>query len=100
MKRSPIKRVNHKRKAKLYLIQFGPHSDWIRELGCLVCNERPVQPHHFPTRGAGGTAKDLTPLCQYHHAQFHEMGPGSFQETYEVDLVAEAARLWAEGRDE
>ncbi len=102
MKRSPIKKYNHKRRKKLYEIQFGAHADWIRALGCLVCNDRPSDPHHYPTVGAGGTAKDLTPLCSYHHTQFHTQGPETFQRTYGLDLKAESARLWAQngGNDE
>lgn len=104
MKRSRIQRKtrmkarNSKRKAKLYAKNFGEHADWVRTLACLVNDAECrglVEPHHYPTVGSGGTAKNITPLCNFHHiAQFHRMGPKTFQERYGLDLKAIAACLW------
>lgn len=97
-----VKKYNHKRLKKLRDQQFGDHAVWIRTLGCLVCGDWPTEPHHWPTRGNGGKAKDMTPLCKFHHDIFHLKGPETFARTWGIDLKAEAARLWAEngGTDE
>lgn len=104
-RKTRMKPVNRKRKAKLYALQFGDHADWIRTLGCLVCGRTPSEPAHVKTRGSGGTAKDIVPLCgdrpwspvdpQGHHSE-QEGNNKRFEALYRIDLKAEAARLWAE----
>lgn len=78
--------------------QFGgPKRDWIALLGCIVprCGRSPCDPHHATSRGAGGDAADLVPLCHYHHHEGHAVGWRTFEARHVVDLEQEAARLEA-----
>jgi hypothetical protein len=96
----PLPAVNRKRRAKLTARQFGDHAEYIRSLPCVIrgmdageCG--PSEAAHVRSRGAGGTAADLVPLCLRHHAEQHVTGIETFQERYEIDLRAIAADLWA-----
>ena len=102
MKRTPIRRVNPARLKKLREVQYGEHAERIRELPCLVaeyggrgCDGR-VEAAHVKSRGAGGLAKDLVPLCTGHHRELHDHGVKTFQCTQMLDLASEADRLWSE----
>jgi len=95
MKRSELRKANRKRKAERYREHFGSKAEYVRQLPCCVCGRAaPSEPHHYPSRGAGGTSKDLVPLCTAHHREFH-MGAETFQARYGVDLKARAARYEA-----
>lgn len=99
----PMAKVNRKRKAKRYERDYaGPYADWIRSQGCLACEAHPkmtqmlpTQAHHVRTRGAGGSAQDLVPLCWDCHHDVHSMGRRTFERHYGIDLKAAARRLWA-----
>ena len=91
MKRTPIKRVNRKRRAKRHVDAFGSKADYIRSLPCDVCHEYGCDPHHIPSRAAGGTSKDLIPLCRPHHTEFHTLGEQSFAAKNGKDLRARTA---------
>ena len=99
MKRSWIKRVNHKRRARLRAKQFGDHADYIQCLPCLVCQGQRVHAHHVHSRGAGGDESDLVPLCASHHSEGHQHGWKTFGKKYAIDLPAEAALLWSINED-
>lgn len=89
-----------KRKKARYATQFGSKSAWIRQLNCCACGHTPSEPHHVRSRGAGGTSKDLVPLCGVCHRAVHSMGAETFQERMRIDLTAEAAKReewWQEG---
>jgi hypothetical protein len=45
------------------------------------------------SRGAGGRAKDIAPLCSACHAEQHRVGIETFQRRHGIDLAAEAAKL-------
>lgn len=106
--------VNRKRKAAAFKKNFGLKAAWIRERDCAVAFRRPLRPlpdsdsktedalivvgwlglcagpveaAHAKTRGAGGTAADLVPLCQYHHRRQHMLGIKTFGARYGVDLA-------------
>lgn len=111
MKRSELKRKkplarkrrlrqrDAKRLRKLQEKQFGDHATYIRSLPCCACNRcPPSEPAHVKSRGAGGTAKDLVPMCAYHHRKQHGLGIATFQRLYQIDLRGLADQLW-EGRD-
>ena len=104
MKRTPLKKVNPKRKAKLFAEQYGgDYADLIRAMDCIVATsncEGPMQATHVKSKGAGGKAKDLVPLCFFHHSLQHNMGILSFQNLYAIDLAAEAKRLWDASKEE
>lgn len=97
---TPMKAVNPERNAKRYARDFGSKADWIRDKPCLVCGTKPSDPHHWPTRGAGGTSKDLIPLCRTHHVEFHTMGVDTWQDTYQRDIDIETAIYHQQWRDE
>ena len=86
---------------------FGPRAELIRAMACGVALVRmarhgqtrhdaeflsgcsgPIDPHHVRSRGAGGTARDLVPLCRIHHSMFHTFGRHTFDEKFGTDLRA------------
>jgi hypothetical protein len=109
----PLARVNRKRAAKRKAECFAEQAETCRRLPCCVClfapwDALPVEltkaasrgelprisePHHIPSRRAGGLDKDCVPLCFSHHREFHNSGEQSFGERYNVDLRAIAARI-------
>ncbi len=99
MKRSRLKKYNRERRKKLYETQFGSYAAIIRAMPCCVCGARPSDPAHVKTRGAGGTKKDLVPLCRRCHT---EQGNSikTFQRKHDIDLVALAASLWEQHGEE
>lgn len=96
LRRTPLRRVNPERRAKLRERQFGPHATRIRALPCCVCGaDPPSDPAHIRSRGAGGTSRDLVPLCRRCHREQHAAGIETFQRDHDVDLVDLATRLAA-----
>ena len=74
LKRGWLKIVNRKRKESRYLRDFGLKAAFIRSLPCDTCSAPPPSdPSHFPSRGAGGTSRDLIPQCRRCH---DELGRG------------------------
>lgn len=76
----------------------GQYASRIRQLPCAVGGEfceTHVHAHHVRSVGAGGTEKDLVPLCAVHHQELHTIGRWTFLSKYGVDLSALAERLWA-----
>ena len=88
------------------------HMARVAEMPCLVCGARPVTLHH-PTGFAdrmgrfSRSHKLVTPLCPMHHLIQHDpfadmpisverLGHRGFYREHGIDLLAEAARLWAE----
>lgn len=62
-------------------------------MGCLACGRRPCDNHHVKSVGAGGTYRDIVPLCRTHHREYHDVGHDTFEKKYGLDLHAEAARI-------
>lgn len=57
----------------------------IRQMRCSVClKPPPSDPHHWRTRGAGGTdmLANLVSLCHQHHVDFHTMGRKRFSDLH------------------
>ena len=97
LQRQPIPAVNHKRRLRLYELQFGEAAQRVRDLPCCVCfAPPPSDPHHVKTRGAGGTSADLVPLCRGHHDMVGCWGVKTFIRESGVDLYAVAAKIAAE----
>lgn len=93
-----MKRRNAKRAKKRYQEHFGDKAAFVRSRPCCVCGRSgPSDPHHHPSRGAGGTSKDLVPLCREHHNEFHGPNGGAetFQTRHSVDLKRIAATMEA-----
>ncbi|MCA9636547.1 MAG: hypothetical protein KC420_11020 [Myxococcales bacterium] len=82
---------------------YGLRGDPVRALGCLCrgglswspCGG-PTEAAHVRSRGAGGTRRDLVPLCQRHHSEQHRIGIKTFAERHSLDLTAEAQRIAVE----
>lgn len=96
IRRTPLAKVNNKRKRKLYAKNFGDYADLIRQMPCVVCGRFDCEPHHVKSRGAGGDKSSLVPLDRRCHIMFHAMGKESFERRFMIDLESEAALLWHE----
>ncbi len=94
MKRTRINPVNPKRRAARLAKCFGKQAELCRKLRCLVpgCSKR-GEPHHDPTRGAGGVDEDTVPLCRHHHTERHTIGRVSFEAKHGLNLFASARML-------
>jgi hypothetical protein len=89
-RKAPLKASNPARKRKRYAEAFGDYADVIRGLPCCVCQAPPPSdPHHVRSRGAGGTKRDLIPVCRTCHTLIHS-GHGPDRES----LARVAADLW------
>ena len=51
---------------------------FIQKLPCVRCGEGPCANHHDPTKGAGGTYTDISPLCHTCHQRRHNVGAKTF----------------------
>lgn len=94
-KRIKARRKGARRAEVKFAKQFG--SVWyvsrVCAMPCLVCGQLPSDPHHVRTVGAGGTWRDLVPLCRRHHTECHTVGVQTFTDRYDVDLHAHARRI-------
>lgn len=97
MKRKTPLRRNKKRRERLFRRQFGSKErlEWLKRSSCL-CGKPAAHAHHVKSRGAGGTADDLVPLCVSCHTEIHWVGIKTFELENGVDLKT-LARLYAEG---
>jgi hypothetical protein len=79
---------------------FGEKADWIRAQPCMCCAvgfSRPSEAAHVRSRGAGGTSKDLVPLCRKHHQMQHDMGVHTFAKQFGFLLTMDDfARIYEE----
>lgn len=91
----PIKPVNRERRERNWEDYYGSveRVKAIQRLSCLACGSTPSQNAHVRSRAAGGTWKDVVPLCGKCHTEQHQVGVETFQERRGLDLEAEAARL-------
>ena len=58
--------------------------DKFKTLPCVVCGDRPTDPAHIRSRGAGGgdIPANLAPLCRRHHSMQHALGSLSFSNKF------------------
>ena len=102
MKRTPLRKRNPERKARLTEEQFGPlaRRKWIKMQPCVIpgCGAWPCENVHVTSRGAGGTPEDIVPMCAEHHRKLHGLNSGieTFQAEHGVDLRALAE--WTQTR--
>ena len=97
MKRTPLRKVNPKRKAKQFEEAFGPYAAWLRDKPCVVTGEvgEYVDLDHVRTQGARGkAAANLVPLRHDLHMERHNSGIRTFERKYGLDLKAEAEKLF------
>ena len=91
-----INKINDARKSKRFKRYY--HSEAyvlaVKATPCSVCGIRPSHAHHLRSKGAGGTFKDLVPLCEKHHYEFHNTGTRTVQTKYDIDLTEHAEVLY------
>lgn len=91
----PMKKVDRKRRAERHARDFGPQAKACRRLPCCVCSRTPSDPHHWPSRGAGGHDEDALPFCRRCHDAFHSEGEETFQRKRNLSLAVIKADLQA-----
>jgi hypothetical protein len=94
-RRTPLKKANAKRKRARFARAYGSGDNVARvqSMACIVCNRTPSEAAHVRSRGAGGTWRDIVPLCRDHHREQHAIGIQTFEATYGLDLAAIAAHI-------
>lgn len=97
-RKKPIRRSNPQRRAKRFKQAFGSPERVaaIQAMPCAVCGSRPSQCAHVRSRAAGGTYRDIVPLCHAHHAEQHQIGIASFEERHGLDLAQLAEQVASE----
>jgi hypothetical protein len=80
-----------KRKKERFARQFHSEEfvEWTRQSRCVVhsCTHGvPSECAHNPSRGAGGTWVDVSPMCGFHHRQQHHIGVKKFQRLYGISF--------------
>lgn len=82
-RKTPIKKVNRKRRAKLRQINYGAKGDWITKQACAVCGGGPTVPAHAPyTKAARTGNRYLLPFCVPCETEFHRVGVASFAKNH------------------
>lgn len=110
LRKTRVRPVNRKRRAKERLRAYGPPARraWVASLPCGVhpvwhglCDAGPRDNAHIESGGAGRKADSDTviPLCRRHHETLHRVGRVSFERRYGVDLAALAAATELAWRD-
>ena len=87
---TPLRKVNSHRRRTRHAEAFGDKAHWIRSQPCVICGDRHTQAAHVRSRGAGGKADVLVPLCVQHHTEQHTVGIRTFESRHNVDLTLEA----------
>ena len=97
-RKKAVKRKNARRSAKEFRRAYGSRErvHAIQAMPCVVCGALPSQNAHVRSRGAGGGAADIVPMCMAHHREQHDAGIETFEARYSINLAAEAARVAAE----
>lgn len=103
-RRTPLRKVNPVRRNLRYERAYGERGHRVRAMPCVIasadCRGR-MHAAHAVSRGAGGTRRDLVPLCSAHHREQHDHGIETFCSKHQVDLRkiagSIAALLDAEG---
>lgn len=104
MRKTPLRKRNPKRAAERFERDFGgkPYLEFIHGLECAICGAlcEWTEAAHVKSRGAGGRAADLVPLCGTRwgilgcHAKFDAHDPEA--RSHEPRLRSLARRLWSE----
>ena len=93
-RKKTVKRKNARRSVKEFRRAYGSQerARAVQAMPCVVCGALPSQNAHARSRGAGGGAEDIVPLCMAHHREQHDVGIATFEERYSIDLQKEARR--------
>lgn len=76
---------------------FGEKARVISKYPCDTCGASPPSdPSHYPSRGAGGTSKNLFPQCRRCHSRMHQQGVETFLAGIrkDTDWLKERTRYW------
>ena len=92
-----LKPVNKERAAQARAEDFGEQARACKEIGICCCcgREGETDPHHYISRGAGGSDKHCVPLLRDCHRRVHAIGAKRFWLEAAVD-PAEVAYGMAE----
>lgn len=110
-RKKPVKKRNAARIKKRREACFGDavsgKASWIRTLPCVLFAYVPlrasecggvVEAAHTISRGAGGDARVLVPMCTKHHHEQHATGILTFESKYALSLIMAAdlyEALWS-----
>lgn len=99
-RKSGLNRRNESRRKRLFKKQFGSEErlEWLKSHRC-ICGSESQHAHHVVSRGAGGKADDMVPLCAVCHNEIHQHGQRTYELKNGVDLPY-LARLYAERWEE
>lgn len=77
------------------------HLRFVRSHRCCVigCVQEPIEAAHVRTAANSGTGikppdSETVSLCQFHHAESHQIGTKSFERKHGLDLASLAAEFW------
>jgi hypothetical protein len=111
MRRTPLKRTGPiKKRSKPKPKLERDYHGLVAAMSCLVCGAWPVTLHHVTAAPYAGrlarSDRRVVPLCAKHHLIQHgpresveALGHTGFYETYGLDLLAIADRLWLDLAD-
>ena len=69
-------RQDHKFRVQFHSVE---RVNFIKQQSCDTCGAPPPSdPSHHPSRGAGGTFRDLFPQCRRCHSRMHQRGVDTF----------------------
>ena len=102
-RKTAVKRKNARRSAKEFRRAYGSKErvQAVQAMPCVVCGALPSQNAHVRSRGAGGGAEDIVPLCGGPggcHTEQHTIGVQSFERKHGICLK-DAARKTQEAWD-
>lgn len=96
--RAPLKAVNAERREERHAEAFGIQAQACRDI-CICCccgKEGVTEPHHYISRGAGGTDRHCIPMLREHHQKAHAIGAQRFWMEVGLDPadIAEGMATW------
>lgn len=65
----------------------------INNIPCIICQKLPCENCHVISKGAGGTWRDIVPMCHQHHLLQHQLGNITFSKRFNIDLTIKAIRF-------
>lgn len=95
-RKTPMKKRNSERLARLEAEQFGEYGDHIATLACIVTGDEQVdRAHVLGTRGAGHGPEGLAPLSRLVHIDFDDglLNDAAFEKRWGVSRAD--IRAWA-----
>ena len=98
MKKTPLAKVNRKRRAREFARSYGSSDrvEFVKALPCSVlgCGIRPSENAHLTNDGLGrkADADQIFPLCRQHHDEFDKGkdGKSAFCDKYKLDAAYQA----------